>query len=276
MSTKTGNGWSTGCRSNTGPLLPLRLPEPSSGANSSGTLPHPRLTINKHVQYPAAPCRTFHLSPTRLPYHHLTQATHLPPLAQRPTPATSGTSQSSAPALAAPTQSPTPTPPPPTTQLSLPPGTFIMTAELLHTMVKDLTLMSATVFQHVTGVTVDMAAFEVVVDKLATKIVDQVTGKTQALTLKYQQQKTSPTPLPTQMSHGMPPATPPVLRTCRPDPPMRPAYPSPPTLLVSEDPASCASASGTAEVSAPTTLPSWKYAGGTKLTFSSSRRRFSQ
>lgn len=177
--------------------------------------------------------------------------TRPPPSAPRPEQTVGGTSQPSAPAMAVPVLSPAPTPPP-TTQLSLPPGTFIMTAELLHTMVKDLTLMSATAFQQVSGVTIDMTAFEVVVDKLATKLVDQVLEKTQALSSHHCQQDVPPPKL-THLTHGEPLVTPvPSLR--RTDPRMASVHPRPPPTSVSDGPASCASASGTAEGSAPNTL----------------------
>lgn len=221
------------------------------------------------------PCDTLqNFSPlTNTPATLTPQANHPPPSASRQTSATNGNSQTSPPVSVAPTSSPTPMPVPSTTQMTLPPGSFIMTADLLQNMVKELTLMSATAFQHVTGVTVDMAAFELVVDKMTKKITDQVIEKTQALTHQQHQRGTPTAPLTTLLPQEVPPMTHPSPKPRRADPRMRPVTPTP---SVSGEQTSCASANGTAGGSVPNTRPSLKCATGKILTYSSFRRRSSQ
>ena len=221
------------------------------------------------------PCDTLqNFSPlTNTPATLTPQANHPPPSASRQTSATNGNSQTSPPVSVAPTSSPTPMTVSPTTQMTLPPGSFIMTADRLQKMVKELTLMSATAFQHVTGVTVDMAAFELVVDKMAKKITDQVIEKTQALTHQQHQRGTPTASLTTLLPQEVPPMTHPSPKPRRADPRMRPVTPTP---SVSGEQTSCASANGTARGSVPNTRPSLKCATGKILTYSSFRRRSSQ
>ena len=199
------------------------------------------------------------------------QATRPPPASHSP-PTKSVPPQSGA---AAPSPPTTLTPPPSTTQVNLPPGAFIMTADLLHTMVKDLTIMSATAFQQVSGVRMDMEAFQLVVDKMAEEIVGKVTGK--MLALQHQQQDKSPSPPTTQRPHEVPPVTPtPAPRPHLSKPHMRTAQPPSPTPPVSTGQDRCESVNGTAGGSALTLPPSGKQPYGIRSTYSSSRRRFSR
>ena len=138
--------------------------------------------------------------------------------------------------------SPMPVPPMPPSQPCRPPGTFLMTPELLHSFASELTLFVATAFTQILGTAVDMSVLESAVSRIADRVLKQFTEKVQAIVTTSQQKP----------AHPAPPRAPRHLSAINSHPPLVPdgtlLCPPPPTTEDNSD-----SVSGTVGVSDPST-----------------------
>lgn len=90
---------------------------------------------------------------------------------------------------------PTPQPPPPP---QLPPGSLVLTEDLLRSFAKELTLSVAQVFQKVTGVTVDEPKLEEAVSNMADRVTSRLVVKARTLHPTF----SAPRPLPRTTAVG--------------------------------------------------------------------------